>query len=52
MIVFVWLAISLCMAKRQFTQFLAIFKEFPQRQKVGSFNLDRVLESLQQSADN
>ncbi len=28
-------------------QFLATFKEFPQRQKVGSFSLDQVLESLQ-----
>ena len=29
-------------------RFLSTFKEFPQRQKVGSFSLDRVLESLQQ----
>ncbi len=28
-------------------QFLASFKEFPPRQKPGSFNLDRVLESLE-----
>ncbi len=28
-------------------KFLATFKEFPPRQKPGSFNLDRVLESLQ-----
>ena len=28
-------------------QFLASFKEYPQRQKVGSFNLDHVLETLQ-----
>jgi arylsulfatase A-like enzyme len=28
-------------------QFLATFKEFPPRQKPGSFNLDRVMESLQ-----
>jgi len=29
-------------------QFLSTFKEFPQRQKVGSFSLDQVLQSLQQ----
>ncbi len=29
-------------------QFLATFKEFPPRQKVGSWSLDAVLESLQQ----
>ena len=28
-------------------QFLATFQEFPPRQKPGSFNLDRVLESLE-----
>lgn len=28
-------------------QFLATFKEFPPRQKPGSFNLDRVLQSLE-----
>ncbi len=28
-------------------QFLSTFKEFPPRQKPGSFNLDRVLESLE-----
>ena len=30
-------------------QFLATFKEFPPRQKTGSFSLDRVLESLQRA---
>jgi len=35
-------------AQQYVGQFLATFKEFPQRQKVGSFSLDRVLESLQQ----
>lgn len=30
-------------------QFLATFKEFPPRQKAGSFSLDRVLESLQRA---
>ena len=28
-------------------EFLGTFKEFPPRQKPGSFNLDRVLESLE-----
>jgi arylsulfatase A-like enzyme len=32
--------------------FLATFKEFPQRQKVGSFSLDRVLEQMQKAAKN
>ena len=35
-------------AQQYVGQFLGTFKEFPQRQKVGSFSLDRVLESLQQ----
>ena len=33
-------------------EFLATFREYPQRQKVGSFNLDQVMESLQQPASN
>jgi arylsulfatase len=33
-------------------QFLATFEDFPQRQKVGTFNLDQVMESLQQPASN
>jgi hypothetical protein len=28
-------------------KFLATFRDYPQRQKVGSFNLDNVLESLE-----
>ena len=35
-------------AQQYVGRFLSTFKEFPQRQKVGSFSLDRVLESLQQ----
>ena len=31
-------------------KFLATFREFPPRQKPGSFTLDRVLESLQEGA--
>lgn len=34
------------------SEFLATFEKYPQRQKVGSFNLDQVLESLQQPASN
>ena len=34
-------------AQQYVGQFLATFKEFPQRQKVGSFSLDAVLQSLQ-----
>jgi hypothetical protein len=30
-------------------QILATYREFPPRQKVGSFNLDRVLEQLQRA---
>ncbi len=33
-------------------EFLATFKEFPQRQKVGSFSLDRVLEQMEKAAKN
>jgi len=33
-------------------QFLATFKGFPPRQKVGSFSLDNVLQSLQQGGAN
>jgi arylsulfatase len=32
--------------------FLATFREYPQRQRVGSFNLDQVMDSLQQPASN
>jgi len=31
-------------------QFLESFKEFPQRQKAASFNLDEVVEKLQKPA--
>jgi arylsulfatase len=37
-------------AQKYVGRFLATFKEFPQRQKVGSFSLDQVLESLQNGA--
>lgn len=32
-------------------EFLATFKEFPQRQPIGSFSLDRVLEAMSNSAN-
>ena len=38
-------------AQQYVGQFLATFKEFPPSQKVGSFSLDQVLESLQRSGD-
>jgi hypothetical protein len=34
-------------AQQYVGQFLATFKEFPPSQKVGSFSLDQVLQSLQ-----
>jgi hypothetical protein len=34
-------------AQQYIGQFLGTFKEFPPRQKAGSFGLDQVLESLQ-----
>ena len=39
-------------AQQYVGQFLSTFREFPQRQKVGSFSLDDVLESLQQPGRN
>ena len=39
-------------AQQYVGQFLSTFKEFPPRQKTGSFSLDAVLNSLQQSAKN
>ncbi len=39
-------------AQQYVGQFLATFKEFPPRQKPGSFSLERVLESLQQGSGN
>ena len=43
-------AFVLVPAQQYVGQFLSTFKEFPQRQKVGSFSLDRVLESLTKGA--
>ena len=38
-------------AQQYVGQFLGTFKEFPPRQKVGSFGIDQVLETLQQRSD-
>jgi arylsulfatase len=43
-------AFLLVPAQRYVGQFLATFKEFPPSQKVGSFSLDQVLESLTKAA--
>jgi arylsulfatase A-like enzyme len=37
-------------AQQYVGKFLATFKEFPPRQKVGSFGLDQILEKLKQGA--
>ncbi len=44
-------AFVLVPAQQYVGQFLGTFKEFPPRQKVGSFSLDRVLESLQEGSN-
>ncbi|MEM6572260.1 MAG: arylsulfatase [Planctomycetota bacterium] len=38
-------------AQAKIREFLATFKEFPQRQKVGSFSLDAVLEAMNEAAN-
>lgn len=38
-------------AQAKVAEFLATFKAFPQRQKVGSFSLDQVLEAMSESAN-
>jgi arylsulfatase len=42
-------AFFLVPAQAYVAQFLATFKEFPPRQKAGSFNLDQVMEKLTNS---
>jgi arylsulfatase len=37
-------------AQQYVGKFLATFREFPPSQKVGSFSLDKVMESLQQGS--
>ena len=39
-------------AQAMIGQFLSTFKDYPQRQKVGSFSLDRVLEAINDAGKN
>jgi arylsulfatase len=39
-------------AQQYVAQFLNTFREFPPRQKPGSFSLDQVLQSLQEGGRN
>jgi len=50
-----WLAdrmFLLVPAQAKIAEFLTTFKEFPQRQEVGSFSLDKVLEQMQRAKRN
>ncbi len=50
-----WMADRMFMmvpAQAKIAEFLASFKEYPQRQKVGSFSLDQVLEQMQGAKRN
>ena len=50
-----WLAERMFMmvpAQAKIAEFLATFQEYPQRQKVGSFSLDQVLEQMQSAKRN
>ena len=50
-----WMADRMFMmvpAQAKIAEFLSTFKEFPQRQKVGSFSLDHVLEQMQKAKRN
>ena len=50
-----WMADRMFMmvpAQAKIAVFLATFKEYPQRQKVGSFSLDQVLEQMQGAKRN
>mgnify|MGYP001819187925 CR=1 FL=1 len=38
-------------AQAKVAEFLATFKEYPQRQPIGSFSLDQVLDAMKQSAN-
>jgi arylsulfatase len=42
-------AFLLVPAQQHVGAFLATFKDYPPRQKAGSFGIDKVLESLQQA---
>lgn len=39
-------------AQAKITEFFMTFKDYPQRQSVGSFSLDKVLEQIQASQKN
>ena len=39
-------------AQAKISEFLATFQEYPQRQAVGSFSLDQVLEQMQKAQKN
>ena len=39
-------------AQAKIKDFLMTFKDFPQRQEVGSFSLDKVLDQIQSSQKN
>jgi arylsulfatase len=50
-----WLAERMYMmvpAQAKIAEFLATFQDYPQRQKVGSFSLDQVLEQMQSAKRN
>ena len=39
-------------AQAMIGKFLATFREFPQRQEVGSFSLDKVLDAMKRAQKN
>ncbi len=45
-------AFALVPAQVKIAEFLGTFREYPQRQKVGSFSLDKVLEQMQNAKTN
>lgn len=45
-------AYALVPAQAKIAEFLATFKEYPQRQEVGSFSLDKVLQQMQNAQQN
>ena len=50
-----WMAdrmFALVPAQAKISEFLMTFKDYPQRQAVGSFSLDQVLEQIQSSQKN
>ena len=50
-----WLAERMYMmvpAQAKIAEFLATFQDYPQRQEVGSFSLDQVLEQMENAKRN